>query len=556
MSNYQIDGPSIGKHAVRLGPPIAQGAAGTIHRVIGISGIVAKLYKDRKTLAAYKQKIDAMLTAQPNLPAFQHKGHTYVQIAWPVGTIGNGNGDFVGFVMPEVDTKAATELENVLQKTARKRKKISEFYGARVLLAANLAALMAELHAVDHHMIDMKPANMSFYPNAWYMAILDTDGFSINGRRRFPASQFSDEYIAPEARGKSPETLGLQQDLFALAAIIFRLVNNGLHPFQGIDDPKANHPTTLQERVFAGLYAYGRIPHSSVKPSPTSIHEFLEDDTRELFDRAFLTKRRPTAAEWRDHLQNLLNAKLLVRCKAVPADHGHFSKGCGLCHIEKSTPRIYKSPSKTQLSPAVLPPSRGAPQIGVSVSPTVGSQSPLHWVRAHLGVVGGSVAAMALVIWLMSPSERSAPRQTTSATDSVPTPPVIKSQPPTPSLSKLTPSQTITGTLSGIWNGSYSYPDGRSSVPFTFYFESNVCRGRSEEPNTFGNRSASKLYGNLQCATNTISPGQSISIKKTYDGTGGVSHSLDYTGIVSADLRQISGQWVIGGSRGPFIMRR
>ncbi|MFZ1963529.1 MAG: hypothetical protein WAU78_08695 [Roseiarcus sp.] len=186
--------------------------------MIGETAILAKLYKNPKDLTEYNEKIEAMLAARPNLPPFPYNGRTYVQIAWPLGKVGNGRGDFLGFVMPEVDLQASTELDHVLQKAMRARKGIPEFYGTRVLLAANLAALIAELHGLGHYMIDMKPLNMRFYPHAWYMAILDTDGFSINGKRRLPAHQFSDDYIAPEARGIPAEKLGLEQDLFALVS--------------------------------------------------------------------------------------------------------------------------------------------------------------------------------------------------------------------------------------------------------------------------------------------------------------------------------------------------
>jgi hypothetical protein len=87
-------------------------------------------------------------------------------------------------------------------------------------------------------------------------------------------------------------------------------------------------------------------------------------------------------------------------------------------------------------------------------------------------------------------------------------------------------------------------------------FEADACRGRSEEPNTFGDKSASKLYGNLVCDSLFVRPGEKILISKTYDGTGGVSHTVTYTGIISADLSEIAGEWSIGQTRGAFNIRR
>lgn len=354
-ANYTIIGLSGVRQTVRLSAPIAAGAAGSIHRIEGIPGKVAKLYIHEKDRPLYKEKIAAMMERPPTLPPIAKNGRLYVQIAWPEAAVEDDRGHFCGFVMPEVDMQSAALLENVLQRKKRQLKGLPELYAYRVLLAANLAALMSELHGLGHHMVDMKPLNMSFYPSESSMAILDTDGFSIRGSRRFPAEQYSDEYIAPEANGKKPEELGLEQDLFALAVIIFRLLNNGIHPYQGID--AGGHPSNLQDRVFAGLYAYGIRPHSDVRPAPPSLHEKLEEKTRELFDRAFQgIASRPTAAEWRNHLTGLINEKILVVCSVNPKEHAHFSKGCGLCEVERRISNAHRAAagSQVQMSGSVL----------------------------------------------------------------------------------------------------------------------------------------------------------------------------------------------------------
>ena len=354
---------------VRLGARLAAGGAGEILLVAHHPEYVAKLYLTAQDRQQYEQKIEDMIRRPPNLPPIRQNNTEYVQIAWPTATLRDTAGRFLGFLMPAVDLKAATELENALQRTGRQARNIPEFYGGRVLLAANLAALVAELHSLGHYFTDMKPVNLRFYPQSWYLAVLDTDGMSIAGMKRWPAHQFSDEYIAPEARGQSPEALGIEQDLFALAVIIFRLLNNGIHPYQGIDFGGAN-PTSLQERINAGLYAYGLQPSRQVGPALASIHEFLEDTTRQLFDRAFLGnyRSRPSALEWKTHLQSLITGNAVIRCAVNPANHAHFSKGCGLCELDRkragattATPAggrraRQQPPTPTQLTPTIQQP--------------------------------------------------------------------------------------------------------------------------------------------------------------------------------------------------------
>jgi DNA-binding helix-hairpin-helix protein with protein kinase domain len=208
----------------------ASGAQGEVYDVTSEPGIVVKLYKDTRTFAEYDRKIGAMLTMRPNLTPVSLNGKTYIQIAWPIGKVTDHRGQFRGFAMPKIELDQSTALENILQRTSRQRLKLPENYRARVLLAANLASVIAEIHAVGHYMIDMKPLNMRFYRLTSYMALIDTDGFSINGPARIPARHCSDDYTAPEAHGKIAAVLGLEQDLFALAVIIFQLLNNGIHP--------------------------------------------------------------------------------------------------------------------------------------------------------------------------------------------------------------------------------------------------------------------------------------------------------------------------------------
>lgn len=120
------------------------------------------------------------------------------------------------------------------------------------------------------------------------------------------------------------------------------------------------------------------------------------------------------------------------------------------------------------------------------------------------------------------------------------------------------PAATPAGRLEGAWSGTYYYPNGNKQQPvrFIFTFGPTGCSGRSEEPNTFGDRSVPRLFANLSCSVTSLSPGQVITIVKTYDGTGGVSHSVLYTGTVSPDMRTIYGRWAIKSTRGDFIMSR
>ena len=128
--------------------------------------------------------------------------------------------------------------------------------------------------------------------------------------------------------------MGEEQDKFALAVIIFKLLNNGIHPFSGTPRKNTDDMLTIQARIEKYHYAYGLWPDAYQAPNPYSMHEYFDKKTLELFDRAFCKgQKRPTAKEWKEHLEYLF--RNLKTCKKNP-DHIYFtSKGCGLCAMEE-----------------------------------------------------------------------------------------------------------------------------------------------------------------------------------------------------------------------------
>jgi hypothetical protein len=99
--------------------------------------------------------------------------------------------------------------------------------------------------------------------------------------------------------------------------------------------------------------------------------------------------------------------------------------------------------------------------------------------------------------------------------------------------------------LAGTWNGRYSYQSsaGRQEVPFKL--ELTVRRtslsGRMTEPATFGDNSSPNLYANVV----GIVEGRRVRLIKTYDGTGGQTHSVYYEGVLDPGSTTLSGSWII-----------
>lgn len=97
----------------------------------------------------------------------------------------------------------------------------------------------------------------------------------------------------------------------------------------------------------------------------------------------------------------------------------------------------------------------------------------------------------------------------------------------------------------GTWNGFYAYDQGgRRSVPFKLTVTSIVgsrFTGLISEPATFGDGTSKFLFANI---TGNVNAGR-VSFIKTYDGTGGQTHSVNYDGMFEVNRSKLRGGWKI-----------
>ncbi len=109
--------------------------------------------------------------------------------------------------------------------------------------------------------------------------------------------------------------------------------------------------------------------------------------------------------------------------------------------------------------------------------------------------------------------------------------------------------------ISGVWSGVVQYTNV-DAPPFTFSVTLTKAgasfSGRMSEPNTFGDTDADELFSNIWGA---VGVDRSVNFTKTYEGTGGQTHSVQYYGSLDA-AGQISGTWEVSGATGTFSMQR
>ncbi|HTD27894.1 MAG TPA: hypothetical protein VK660_00735, partial [Xanthomonadaceae bacterium] len=352
----------------RLGPPI-EGAGDGVYSVPRSREVVAIIHDDGSSLAVRERKVEAMLKKPPALPDIVEDGERFVRMAWPVASLYDKSRRFVGFLTPAVDMQATSPLESVLHEDQARAEGLPTSLGAKINLAARLAVAITELHQLEHHVVHLTPANLRFYRQSLHLTLIGCERFSIYANlERFAAHPdagvIASHYLAPEFQGQPiPRAKEESQDRFALAVLVFQLLNFGIHPFTGIPT-RADVPDDIPGRIARNCYAYGSIPHPDLEPSPGSGHLAMPRELRTLFDRAFATdgRPRPPALDWANWLQfySIPSNNCVVLCGAN-AGHHHFADlPCAACAREPAPPVDNTDPPPKEKPPnpfaAMLPP--------------------------------------------------------------------------------------------------------------------------------------------------------------------------------------------------------
>jgi hypothetical protein len=115
--------------------------------------------------------------------------------------------------------------------------------------------------------------------------------------------------------------------------------------------------------------------------------------------------------------------------------------------------------------------------------------------------------------------------------------------------------ESQTTSLTGVWDGRYAYPRLLDPVPFQavlLEFGSGIT-GSIWETCEVGLERGRRLDASVEGRRE----GRLVDFIKRYDGSGGRSHAIAYTGELSADGTEIEGIWTIPGVwSGWFLMIR
>ncbi|MFP6812006.1 MAG: hypothetical protein VB956_01580, partial [Moraxella sp.] len=372
---------------------IGSGGMGIVYRLgnlLGTGNLVAKIFKNptdpkNPSLA----KLQAMMARPPEHIYEVINGVGYTQFAWVRHLIVGEHDELIGYAMPELDFDRSLSLNPFMYpREAAKLTAYQQSLNYRVQLCANISALMADLHGHGHAFIDFKEANMRLMPEpstgmdddykGFIVGFIDCDSYRITGSDGsvYPSPVISPEMTSPEYHEhKDIGLLDEKHDRFVLAIELFKILNNGIHPFYFIpvsDRLKNAAHRNTDQFIKERLYAYGLQPHPEIAPLKNSIHMCWDDQTRAMFDKAFLSTHptdRPSAAEWENHLRGLVQHRQFKVCENYPNDasHIHFvGKPCHRC--------LFLTVPKNPLTTPVAP----VPAISAAATTSVWQTTPTH----------------------------------------------------------------------------------------------------------------------------------------------------------------------------------
>ncbi|MFM6748888.1 MAG: protein kinase domain-containing protein [Dolichospermum sp.] len=346
-----------GKSITLLGKEIANSGEAKIWRT-DENGYLAKIY--HSPTPERVQKLAVMIDNSPTEPN-SHLGH--VSFAWPKSVLKNAQGNFVGFLMPEI--KGGKELIDVYNPQRRKKLELEIDWRFLHTTALNIASIIAALHEAGYVLGDIKPQNI-LVNNRALPSIIDNDSFQIKNPRNSKVYRClvgSEGYTPPELMGKDFDIIEQTEvhDRFRLGVIIYQLLFGGNSPFQGKWTGAGETPEP-NELIRRGLWVYGA--NTLITAAARTIPlEIVYPDIQQCFLKCFNDghknpNSRPTAREWLEALK-VGNDNLTI-CGRV--DSHYYSRTFGNCYwCDRSTnlgvdifPGVVKANSSPVSQPQII----------------------------------------------------------------------------------------------------------------------------------------------------------------------------------------------------------
>ena len=309
---------------------IGRGGEGEVLPVAGNPALVAKIF--HQPTLNHRSKLEFMI-ANPLQPSGDH-----FWVTWPLDILFTREvrPKFAGYIMHKI--KNARPLFICYNPAKRRKQCLGIDYRHLVRSGQNLAAAFNQAHLRRYLIGDPNESNVFVRDDACVI-LIDADSWQIacNGRI-FRSLVAKSDFLPPELQNRNLKNLDRQpwHDNFALAVLLFKIIGEGSHPFDGVYHGSGDEPP-LEARIAAGAFPYrdtsGRWSPKGVALPFDSLHHRL----RNLFDQAFVAghsrpQSRPDASAWQ--MAFSMAERELQRCR-LNSKHWFWGKHCVWCQRKK-----------------------------------------------------------------------------------------------------------------------------------------------------------------------------------------------------------------------------
>lgn len=348
---------------------LAAGGEGTIYTIPSQPDRVAKIYHQTTPAEKLRIMIAYPPTGAPTLTKTLHGGMYY---AWPLDRLLDNQSNYCGFIMPFVDPATSVIAHELYNPQARHRVWVDMTYRDLVHCAANLAKSLVNLHAGPYIVGDLNESNLLVSRLSQVVTLVDCDSIQVtDGQQVFRCEVGKGDYLPPELQGVwlPNVTRDWYHDTFGLAVLVFMMLMEGFHPYDGIWQSAGSAPLRelrIQQRLwpYDPRTARGRITPPPIAPS----YLMLPPEIRGLMRRCFVEGtqvpiHRPTAQEWYEALVRM--EQQLDRCPVNPhhAYPAHLGAQCPWCERRARfgfdpfpAPKTTRSPTRPAPPPNPAPP--------------------------------------------------------------------------------------------------------------------------------------------------------------------------------------------------------
>ena len=307
---------------IQTGKELGKGGEGVVSDVDAKT--VAKIYKKAVDNRSPRGKLtEQKLTAMVENPAPTLDADGNVALTWPKDLLyyygGPSDGQLAGFTMPKIDLSDYGTILNFWHPQLRKRNANIPDAGDRLeeLLEAivkNTLTIVSSIHKLNYVIGDINESNILV---RWTgpIVILDTDSFQVPDQKnrlthrcRVGKLEFLDPRVVALTRQTCPNRQcpaekkpghkkefacfdrTVNDDNFAIAVVLFKLLMLGTHPFDGLDRPEV----ALPDKILARQFPYN---NPRLRPPGRTQERWnqLSDEWQKYFVETFTTDTRYTA---------------------------------------------------------------------------------------------------------------------------------------------------------------------------------------------------------------------------------------------------------------------